>query len=217
MEILRQEKKRLFKFLNKLKSSYELVAPVKKDIVRFEKIENIPDIYLDKNSYFPIKEYFFKKNDVLFNFSGTKIIVPQLKSVSRVFFGLRKCDLNAIRHHDMVFMGQVQDPYYSAERKNSFLIGYHCNEAPSPYCFCNSLDLVDFFDLMFYDNGDYFLIEVGSEKGKFLVNKFKSFFSESDEKITQADKKIPGADRLEKKDISKLYDHPDWKKGVDLW
>ena len=215
MRILKQEKKRFFEFLDSVKQSYELVAPVNRDLVRFEKIENARDVYLEKNSYFPIKDYFFRKQEVLFKFNGNKIKVPALKEEARVFFGIRKCDLNAIRHQDIVFE-KSNDPYYKSQRKNSYLIGYHCNAAPSPFCFCGSLELVDYADLMFYDRQDHFLVEVGTEKGEHLVRKFRNFFGESEAVISKDDKIIPGADRLEKKDISKLYEHPDWKKGVDL-
>ncbi|HLG24013.1 MAG TPA: 4Fe-4S dicluster domain-containing protein [Candidatus Nanoarchaeia archaeon] len=215
MQVLELEKKRLFEFLSKLKQSYELIAPVKKDLVRFEKIEDVNEIYFDKNSYFPLKEYFFRKNETLFQFSGTKITVPQMQNPKRVFFGIRRCDLNAVRHQDMVFE-KANDPYYMAARKDSFLLGYHCNTAPSPFCFCGSLDLVDYYDLMFYDRNEKMLVEVGSEKGKMLIDKFREFFAETDKTITKEEKVIPGADRLENKDISKLYDHPDWKKGVDI-
>ena len=216
MQVYRQKKEAFYGFLESLKKYCQLIAPVNKDIVRFEPIESVNDIYLGKNSYFSVKEYFFKQNETIFKFTGNKIIVPQAKSEKRAFFGLRRCDLNGIMHQDSVFMKQVNDPYYSAARKDSYLLGYHCNEAPSPFCFCGSLDLAEFFDLMFYDKKDYFLVEVGSEKGKFLIEKFKSFFETTNIGISKEEKVIPGADRLEKKDISKLYDNPDWKKGVDM-
>ncbi|MBS3158455.1 4Fe-4S dicluster domain-containing protein [Candidatus Woesearchaeota archaeon] len=219
MQIFRQDKKDLAKFLDKLRQSYELIAPLKKDLVRFESIKNsedISNIHLEKNSYFPIKEYFFKKQEVLFQFDGDKITVPRFNTTEKVFFGIRKCDLNAIHHQDMVFLEQADDPYYAAARKGTYLLGYHCNEAPSEYCFCGSLDLIDFFDLMFYDRKDYFLVEVGSEKGRALVEKYKEYFTKTDKQITSQDKVIKNADRLEKLDISKLYDNKDWKKGVGL-
>ncbi len=210
------EKKRLNEFLLQLSKSYELIAPVKTDVVRFERVKNPETIHLEKNAYFPLKEYFFKKEEVLFTFTGNKIQETTLSSPKRAFFGIRKCDLNAIHHQDIVFMKDTQDPYYIAQRKNSLLLGYHCPSAPSPYCFCGSLDLIDFFDLMFYDKEDHFLVEVGSEKGKKLAEKYGKLFSPSTRLMTQADKVIPGADRLDKKDISAFYDHKDWKKGADI-
>jgi len=216
MQVLKLEKKNLNEFLNKLRVSYELIAPIKKDIVRFENVENANDIYLEKNSYFPVKEYFFKKEETLFRFDGKKFVMPKPEKHSRVFFGLRKCDLNGIMHQDNVFMQQVHDPYYIAAREHSFLIGYHCNEAPSPYCFCGSLELKDYFDLMFYDRNEHFLVEIGSDKGLFLSNKYREFFLPSSHMISHEEKIIKNADRLENPDISQFYDNPGWKKGVDI-
>lgn len=214
-EVYTQSKQQFRSFLKDLKKSFELIAPVKSDVVRFEPISNVDDIHLDKNSYFPVKEYFFKKEEVLFQFTGTKIRVPSQKTPKRVFFGLRRCDLNGIMHQDLVFTEQVNDPYYIAARKNSYLLGYHCPKAPSPYCFCGSMKLKEYFDLMFYDYADHFLIEVGSEKGKKLVKQYSSYLSQVPTSIPESAKHIPGADRLEKKDIAHFYNHPDWKKGVD--
>ena len=214
-EVFKQSKGRFNDFLNLIKDDFELIAPVKKDVSRFEPIKDIKDIYLEKNSYFPAKEYFFKKEEVLFQFDGKGFFQPHLQHKSRVFFGMRRCDLNAIHHQDIAFKG-VNDPYYFEARKNTFLLGYHCNEAPSEYCFCGSLDLIDFFDLMFFDKGKHFLVEVGSEKGDYLIKKYSKYFTKTSKKISEKEKIIPGADRLENKDLSKLYDNPGWKKGVDI-
>src|SRR3989338_108685 len=216
MEVLLLKKERLNGFIEKLQQDFEVIAPLKGDVIRFLPLKNPDDIFLGKNAYFPIKEYFFKKNEVLFQFNGTKIIVPELPSKKRAFFGLRRCDLNAIKHQDMVFMNDIHDPYYTAARKDSYLIGYHCNTAPSPYCFCGSLELADYFDLMVYDKKDDFLVEIGSSKGKGMAKKYASLFSKTSKKISEEEKKIPGSDRLEKKDISLFYNNSDWKKGTDL-
>jgi len=203
------------KFLEAIKKKHELIAPVKKGLVRFEPIKDIKDIFLEKNAYFPVKEYFFKKQEVLLKFQGIKVTQPKLESPTRVFFGLRRCDLNGIKHQDKVFMETIKDPYYIAARKNSILIGYHCEKAPSKYCFCGTLNLADFYDLIFYDRQNYFLVEVGSKKGLELVDTFSEFFEKTKIKITPKEKKIRGADRLIKKDISQLYDNKDWEKGVN--
>jgi anaerobic sulfite reductase subunit A len=215
MQVFKQNKKGFFEFLNKLKQSYELIAPVKKDLIRFDKIKDVKDIHLQKNPYFPLKEYFFKKEEILFQFDGKKFTAPKLDAPERVFFGIRRCDLNAIMHQDKVFIEDADDPYYKAAREKSFLLGYHCNKA-FPYCFCGSMELKDFHDLMFYNKEKEILVEVGSEKGEFLIKKFRKYFNETDVEITDEESIIPGADRLEEKNISRLYGHPNWKKGVDI-
>ncbi|MFH1133428.1 MAG: 4Fe-4S dicluster domain-containing protein [Nanoarchaeota archaeon] len=215
MHVFRQEKKRFYGFLKELMGSYELIAPVECDVVRFLQVKDPKDIFLERNAFFPIKEHFFKKHEVLFHFDGNSMRVPLLESPPRAFFGLRRCDLNAIRHQDMVYLEDAKDPYYTAARKNTVLIGLHCKE-PMTYCFCGSLDLVDYFDLNYHDRSDHYLVEVGSTKGEALVSKHKAFFSSTQETITPEQKVIKDADRLKIKDIKQLYEHPDWKKGVDL-
>lgn len=212
--ILKLKRSFLYKFLDAISKEYKVYAPVKTDLVRFEQYSG-QEIYLTENSYFPIKEFFFKKKETLFNFNGNKIEIPKKKS-KRVFFGVRRCDLNAIKHQDKIFIKEYNDLYYKQERQDSLLIGYHCNKAPSEFCFCGSMNLQDFHDLMFFDRGNYFLVEIGSEKGHSFIEKYKKFFKKTNKKITKKDKIIPNTDNLHKKDISHLYEHPDWKKGVNL-
>ncbi|MFH1053785.1 MAG: 4Fe-4S dicluster domain-containing protein [Candidatus Woesearchaeota archaeon] len=216
MEVWKQDKKRLVEFLDELRKSYELVAPVKKDLVRFEIITDPKDIHLEENSYFPVKEFFFKKHETIFTFNNNKIECPNLNSPNRVFFGLRRCDLNAVKHQDMVFIDDSNDPYYKANRENSILIGLHCNSPPSKYCFCGTLDLEDFHDLMYYDKGKHYLVEGGSEIGKSIIHKYKRFFQTLDVTIEYNDKKIKGADRLKTSDIGPIYSHSDWEKGANI-
>ncbi|NQV08498.1 4Fe-4S dicluster domain-containing protein [Candidatus Woesearchaeota archaeon] len=212
VNLLKLKKAHLKKFLNKLKNEHKLYVPVKTDLVRFEEYKG--DIYLKENSYFPIKEFFFKKEETLFDYNKNKISVPEKESEKRIFFGVRRCDLNAIKHQDMIFIEKFNDPYYKKERENSILIGYHCNTAPSEFCFCGSMDLKDCQDLMFFDKGSYFLVEISSKKGSSLIKKHKEFFKNTDKKITT--KKIPNTDILHTKDISNLYNNPDWKKASSM-
>ncbi len=216
MRFLAQSKHSFNQFIRRLVASQEVIAPVKQDVARFLPITQPEDIYLETLTYFPAKEYFFRKQETLFQFKGTKLTVPKQQHKRRVFFGLRKCDLNAIKHQDLVFQKQAHDPYYTAARQRSILIGYHCGTAPTPYCFCESLNLAEFFDLMYYDRGTHFLVEVGSKAGQDLVQQFKDLFQETKETLTPEQKVIKNADRLVKKDFLAYYDHPGWQEGVDL-
>lgn len=214
--IYRQEKDGFQDFVRALIDLYEVIAPIEEDLVRFSPIKYPSQIFFKKNAYFPLKEYFFRKHEVLFTFDGKGFAQPKQKTPPRVFFGMRRCDLNAIAHQDQVFQGDVHDPYYVEARKNTFLLGYHCEEAPSKYCFCGSLNLKDFFDLMYYERGDHFLVEVGSSQGEKLITKYRRFFSLAKVEITKEEKKIKNAARLKKSDIAKLYENPDWQKGVEI-
>jgi heterodisulfide reductase subunit C len=210
----RLDKKDFGQFIKQIGKSYEVIAPVKTDLVRFQKVKTAGEIHLEKNSFFPVKEYFFAHEEVLYTFTKKGFTVPKLSQPRRLFFGLRICDLNAIRHQDLVYLEDAKDPYYAARRENTILIGYHCEEPPMPYCFCGSLNLVDYHDLMFYDRGDHFLVDVGSDKGRVLLQEH-SLFKETTSTISKEEKKVKAADRLKKLDLKPVYDHPDWKTGVD--
>ena len=202
-------KKDLNNFIESLKC--EVYAPVKKEDIRFEKITSADEIYWNANSDFPLKQFFFRNKEVLFEFDNGKLKEKIPKSKKRVFFGVRLCDLNAIARQDFIYIHQYDDPFYKVQREKSILIGYHCNEPPSKYCFCGSMNLDDYYDAMFFDKGKYFLVEVKTEPaGKIL----KKFLKKTDKRITKKDRKID-TDRLKKKDIKDLYDHKDWKKGYD--
>ncbi|NOZ80442.1 MAG: hypothetical protein GXP63_02115 [DPANN group archaeon] len=215
METYRQTKADWKRFLEALMKGRELIAPVKRDLVRFERVKDIEDIHLKSMSYFPAKHWFFPEEQTLFRFSKKGFEMPKQKEPRRVFFGLRKCDLNAIKHQDMVFIKQAKDPYYKALRKKSLLLGYHCRTAPSPFCFCESLGLPDFFDLLYYERKDHFVVEVGSAKGKALVKKYGRWFH-AEKGLTPEQRRIKNADTLEETDIGRFYDHPGWKEGVNL-
>jgi len=215
-KIYRQEKSACGAFLTDISKTHELIAPVKDDVVRFESVTSVDKITLESPSFFPVKDFFFLKEEVIFTFEGNDIKVPELKPIKRVFFGLRRCDLNGIKRQDTALLGNIKEPYYQIRRKLSTLIGFHCEKAPLEYCFCESLEKEEFFDLMYYDRGDHYLIEIGSDAGRELIEKYFDYFTESQVEITPEEKIIEGADRLIKKDISALYEHENWKKGVEL-
>lgn len=218
MSVYEQSKKEADEFLKILSKKIELYAPIKKTVTNFELIKDfkaISDFSLKENSFFPIKEFFFAKKEVVFNF-GNKLSFDLPKVKQKVFFGVRRCDLNAIKHQDMVFLSKDRDSYYNARRKNSYLIGYHCKNVCNQYCFCGSMNLEDFFDLMYYDKGNKFLVEVGSENGSKLIKKYKKYFKKTNVEIKPEDKIIPNANRLERKDLNKFYDRQEWKSLVEL-
>lgn len=207
-------------FVANAMNSFEFVAPVKGDETKlrsrsmFREITNAEEIWLEGIPYFPAKNFFFDKNEVLFNFKGNEIIDPKIFVKDRVFFGLRRCDLNGIKHQDKVFLEENKDPFYEARRKGSVLIGFHCKEGDD-YCFCNSIGLEDFFDLMFFDKGDFYGVEIGSDKGKDFVNKFSGLFLAADNVVTEADKEIKNTKQLSKTEITEFYGNDAWKEGAD--
>ena len=209
------------RFANAVIKKYDFIAPVigneEKKVSKsfFRKINSAEEIYLEKIAYYPVKSFFFDAEETIFEFKGQRVIDPKLKLRERVFFGLRRCDLNGIWHQDVVFLDENKDPFYKARRDVSLLIGLHCREG-NEYCFCNSFELKDFFDLMFYDKGDIYAIETGTEKGEKFVKEFPAFFKAVENIITEEDKKIINKKKLNSIDIKELYSREEWKQGADI-
>jgi sulfhydrogenase subunit beta (sulfur reductase) len=208
------EKKELNNLIVSLAGTYQVLAPVRTDVVRFQEVSDASDIDLTENSYVPIKQFFYPQQETLFTFSGNEVKVPIKEAGPRVFFGVRRCDLNAVAHQDLVYLEEPKNPYYEARRKNAVLIGYHCAQPPNPNCFCGSMDLKDCQDLMLVERPDYFLVEIGSEQGEKLVQQLSKHFQKTDEALRPEDKKTPDAEKLATTDIARFYNNPEWETGV---
>ncbi len=215
--MLKIRKANFNEFLTDIMRYNELVAPIKRDESRFEVVKDITKIDLALHTTYPIKKVFFKKKQVLLEFDKNKVTRPEthFEKKQRVVMGLKRCDLNSIKRQDLMFTKETKDPYYMEERERTILIGYHCNEPWDEYCFCESMELSDFYDLMLYDREDSYLVEIGSEKGKNFIDKYRKYFWDTEAFLTLMDKKIHTKLHLEKRDIKNLYNHPDWKKDAD--
>jgi len=196
-------KKRLSEFISGLIQKYEVIAPVKDRVTKFKVIGKTDKIYLDGITEVPAKKFFLPENETLLEFKNGKINDIKYKAKKRIIFGIRKCDINSLLVLDKV----MKDPLYITKRKNTLLIGLFC-EKPDKYCFCNSMELEDKYDLFFYpDKNDYY-ISIGSEKGKALVNDLPNAKK-------QIIKQIKNAKTLKNKDIGKDYRNKIWEKDAD--
>ncbi len=196
-------KNKLNDFIKGLMKKYEVIAPVKQEVTKFEIIKSPKDIYLKEITQIPVKKFFIPEKEILFEFKGNKIIENKGENKKRVIFGLRKCDLNSL----LIFDKIMTDPLYIDKRKNTILIGLYC-ENPDEYCFCNSMELEDYYDLFFYpDKNDYY-ISIGSKKGESLVKELPIAKK-------QVKKEIKNIKKLENKNIEKEYQNEIWQTNVD--
>ena len=82
----------------------------------------------------------------------------------RVIFGAHACDFNAINRLDLVFRdGRYPDPYYTARRNATLVVGIGCT--PSDTCFCHLWDADEArfgYDLFLHDLGDKYLVSISS-------------------------------------------------------
>lgn len=196
------QKSELNDFLNTLTNDYELIAPIKTDIVRYDIVEDPDDINLTEMPYYSFKKYLqpseFKIADIKDGALTSVCDFPK-----RVIFGARLCDLSSVIMNDKLFLEEPADPYYKCMRENTIFIGIHCSdEMKDEYCFCDRVNITNCYDLYFYDLGDAYYIDVGSQKGETLVKNLKKY-----------DYTIPfrtSKKNLADVNISEKFDDPIW-------
>lgn len=196
-------KEKLPTFLNFIAKKFELIAPIEKNgLIIFDKVEEIDKIKLDYvNTNYPPKDLFLPDEETLFEFrkKGKEFeFKTPIERIRRVLFGIRPCDLHALFVLDKIFIEELKDPFYLERRKNTTLIVLNCKEA-GENCFCESLGtnkVTEGFDLSFTEMDGKYLVEVGSEMGKKLINKLF--------KPVRKKHKIPSVSCKRKIDIKKI-------------
>lgn len=148
--------------------TYEVVAPVKhgRSYV-FEAIQSFDDIELSYDTTVSSpKKYFLPQKETLFPFDARTNEVADFAAeiTPRVIFGAHACDINALNRLDLVFKdGRYPDPYYTARRNATLIIGVSC--MPSDRCFCHLWDSDEArfgYDLFLQDLGDKYLVSMSS-------------------------------------------------------
>ncbi|NOZ25905.1 MAG: hypothetical protein GXO94_07460 [Nitrospirae bacterium] len=189
------EKNHISYWLRQLRKDRDLVGPLRnegKDVV-FMTVEQIHEVVLDLPASLPSpKEFLFPQYESMlrFNVSGkVPVAGPGAKTVSpgacvecsregdlldladrrrRLVFGVRSCDVSAVRLLDRFFLEGFRDPYYEQRRKNILFVSIVCNN-PDPTCFCIGLGtgpyLEEGFDIQLTDLGDRYFVQASSAEG----------------------------------------------------
>ncbi|MEE9525523.1 MAG: 4Fe-4S dicluster domain-containing protein [Candidatus Woesearchaeota archaeon] len=163
------EEKRFDKFIDFLKEKYEVIAPVhEKGSIRFKILEEGDEIVFSM-PYYPAKKFFLPSCETLFNFNKDKIVKEGDKIKKRVIF-LEKCDAAALVMLDKIMLRDPVDPYYKKRRDNTLIIESPCFPDYSE-CFCDINKLPDNYDLRLVEHNGKYFFQVGSKKGKKLLEK----------------------------------------------
>jgi ferredoxin len=174
------KKRDLGRFLDRLIARHTVIAPVKRDIVRYEQIKSPDEVTLDFiNSVYPVKEYFLPYRETLFTFKDGKVQLPG-REKGVVLFAIRPCDVNALLRMDKLFIDECPDPYYAERRKKNIIIAMSCTRA-GPDCMCTSFGthrLEAGYDLLFTEAKGGYVVQAGSEKGRQLID--RKLFRETD-------------------------------------
>lgn len=121
----------------------------------------------------PPKYVFFPQSEVIFRVENNKYnqIVSQDK---KVLFGIRPCDLKALLQSRDFMSKDFTDAYYESRARNMAIIAMACPESQSPTCFCTTTRSGPFadrgYDLQFIDDGESFLVDIGTPLGLELAS-----------------------------------------------
>ena len=167
--------KELKQFIDKLNNDYKVAAPVKKqqgkqEILEYDYIEEFEEIHLEEQPDKSPKEFFLPQNEVL---DPEAIAKSNPEENKTIIFGVRSCDIEALRVFDDVFLNDTYvDPYYEKRRDNTIIIGYSCPHR-EPTCFCDQLGISPhenkLADLYLYKFDDKYWIKSINEDSEKLI------------------------------------------------
>lgn len=158
-------KSKLSSLLESWMKNYGVVAPTKdKGVSHFRKINSTKEIYYNFLTEVTAKSHFIPEGEKLLEFDKGEIKEVTGKIPKTIVFAMRKCDLNAVQILDEVMF----DKNYLNKRKNTYLVGLFCDK-PDKFCFYNSMELEDYYDIFLYPKGNNYIIDVKTKKEKKLV------------------------------------------------
>ncbi len=175
------KEKDLVELLGKIKEDFDVYVPREtEDNLYYEEfeVESARDIVYQKiRATQPIKTFFFPAKDKVASFPD-RLASDNDKPYCIV--GVKRCDLELLRVLDFVFKeGDFSDPGYEKLRCENLIISSDCSTFKET-CFCLALGIKPYakenFDLNIARIDGGFVVEVGSSKGRNLIDENKSFF-----------------------------------------
>ncbi|MDO4586608.1 MAG: 4Fe-4S dicluster domain-containing protein [Planctomycetia bacterium] len=165
-----------------IKDGAKVAAPVVAENGRsfYQYLDDSSSMLLNgfNKSFNSIKEFFFPKHEVLYQFVRQENDVLLTDAVpfetSQYIFGARPCEAAALPILDPLFAWDYQDRFYQQRREKTTVISMACLESDS-HCFCSAVggspENPNGSDVMLYDLGDgSFEVRCLTEKGKQLFN-----------------------------------------------
>ena len=181
-------KNRMKELLSSLIKDFRLVAPVNEGgTLLFKTIDDINDIVLDDDiTYKSPKEFLFPQIEQIMVFGRDGEVKISEDTQKTIIFGIRPCDLEAIKVMTAVFTkGEFVDTYFEKKLKNTILIGLGCKSEKNG-CFCSNRGInkgySDLCDIFLTANGEDFIAENISDRGEQLLKVFS--FSEANQRET---------------------------------
>ncbi|MCW4002303.1 MAG: 4Fe-4S dicluster domain-containing protein [Candidatus Bathyarchaeota archaeon] len=149
----------------------------KGDKFAFGPLESASDLRMDYDiTLLPPKKYFFPQRETLVTYNVGKGFSARNQTETKpiVLIGVHPYDIVALLHMDEIFAETKSDPYYFEKRKSSIIIGVNIQRM-SKWCFASYMGCatVEYgYDLMLTDLGNRYAINIGSQKGEELLEKY---------------------------------------------
>ncbi len=121
----------------------------------------------------PLKHALFPQSEAVFQVDQG-IYRSIIREEPALLFGIRSCDLKGMLQSLSFMTKDFDDRFYTLRAKNTAAIVMACPGQQSPTCFCTTTRSGPWadggFDLQLYENGDSFLVEIGSSRGEDLAS-----------------------------------------------
>jgi sulfite reductase subunit B len=142
----------------------------------FGQLESASELRLDYDvTLLPPKKYFFPQRETLVKYDvANGFFAKEADLKPMVIIGVHPYDLVALLHMDEIFRETKSDPYYFEKRKASTIIGVNIQNM-SKWCFAPQMGCATTeygYDLMLTDLGNRYAINIGSQKGEALLEKY---------------------------------------------
>jgi len=223
------EKKDMNILLKHFQQEYKIFGPIKPGIdSTFNEITSIKQLHLDYiSTVLPPKKYFHPPKETLFSYkkqNGKFFVEENKQNEKMLILGIHPCDVHALLRLDKIFSADFKDPYYQNRRKNTVIVALNCVE-PSEHSFCISMDTGPYlekgYDILLTDIGTKYLLEIGTSRGKKLVEGLKlnqaseSDFHEKHRRLKLTEKKFKKS--MNTSWLSKIaHDNIDHEVWLDL-
>ncbi|RLF41189.1 MAG: hypothetical protein DRN12_03725 [Thermoplasmata archaeon] len=217
-------------FINNLinNSTYEVIGvKAKGKRFIFAPLESADELRLDYDTtILPPKKYFLPQYENLLSFDLSKQSVNiEMKEEKRIIIGVHPYDIIALQQMDKVYFDTYIDRFYKIRRENTIIIGSNILNV-SERSFATSMKahtVTSGYDLMVTDIGSSIIIEIGTERGKKLMERYATNITDATEaeikKIEEIVESIESKDRklkVDKENIPNLlkrnYEHPIWRE-----
>jgi len=186
-------------------------------------LDTLKTVKSPKDCFFPQSEtlYDCKKEDGKLSINPAK-----LQDKPFVVFGMRACDVQAVKVLDNVFLADPVDTYYAARREHGTLIALACHE-PEETCFCKvfGIDAANpAADVASWFVGEELYWKALTDKGEAVTRLVEGLLTDADEAPVEEEKKQIQAiiERLpfshldlsvfENSDTMELFDSPRWEE-----